>query len=116
MIETNNQYDYKKQSYKKLMFIIIGLIICVVSFVTDIIVGPASLTLSDVWLALTDPSEVSKNAYVIIWSIRLPTAIMALLVGASLGIAGAGMQKAVRPADGPGRVCRQSPGQPVVSG
>ena len=92
MTETNNQYDYKKQSYKKLMFIIIGLIICAVSFVTDIIVGPASLTLSDVWLALTDPSEVSKNAYVIIWSIRLPTAIMALLVGASLGIAGAGMQ------------------------
>ena len=92
MTETNNQYDYKKQSYKKLMFIIIGLIICAVSFVTDIIVGPASLTLSDVWLALTDPSEVSKNAYVIIWSIRLPTASMALLVGASLGIAGAGMQ------------------------
>lgn len=92
MTETNNQYDYKKQSYKKLMFIIIGLIICAVSFVTDIIVGPASLTLSDVWLALTDPAEVSKNAYVIIWSIRLPTAIMALLVGASLGIAGAGMQ------------------------
>ncbi|WP_252896143.1 FecCD family ABC transporter permease [Veillonella rogosae] len=92
MTETNNQYNYKKQSYKKLMFIIIGLIICAVSFVTDIIVGPASLTLSDVWLALTDPSEVSKNAYVIIWSIRLPTAIMALLVGASLGIAGAGMQ------------------------
>ena len=90
MTETNNQYDYKKQSYKKLMFIIIGLIICAVSFVTDIIVGPASLTLSDVWLALTDPAEVSKNAYVIIWSIRLPTAIMALLVGASLGIAGAG--------------------------
>ena len=46
MTETNNQYDYKKQSYKKLMFIIIGLIICAVSFVTDIIVGPASLTLS----------------------------------------------------------------------
>ncbi|MDU7755361.1 MAG: iron ABC transporter permease, partial [Veillonella sp.] len=92
MTETNNQYDYKKQSYKKLLFIIIGLIICAVSFVTDIIVGPASLTLSDVWLALTDPVEVSKNAYVIIWSIRIPTAIMALLVGASLGIAGAGMQ------------------------
>ena len=61
MTETNNQYDYKKQSYKKLMFIIIGLIICAVSFVTDIIVGPASLTLSDVWLALTDPAEVSKK-------------------------------------------------------
>lgn len=60
MTEVNNQYDYKKQSYKKLLFIIIGLIICTVSFVTDIIVGPASLTLSDVWLALTDPAEVSK--------------------------------------------------------
>ena len=92
MEEVKPQYDYKKHSYRKLMFILIGLLICAVSFIVDIIVGPASLTLSDVWLALVDPSEVSKYAYVIIWSIRLPTAIMALMVGASLGIAGAGMQ------------------------
>lgn len=92
MEEVKPQYDYKKHSYRKLMFILIGLLICAVSFIVDIIVGPASLTLSDVWLALVDPSEVSKNAYVIIWSIRLPTAIMALMVGASLGVAGAGMQ------------------------
>ena len=92
MKDTAEYFDYKKHSYRRIIFILIGLLICAVSFITDVIVGPASLTLRDVWLAMMQSPEVSKNADVIIWSIRLPTAVMALLVGASLGIAGAGMQ------------------------
>lgn len=92
MKDTAEHFDYKKHSYRRIIFILIGLLICAVSFITDVIVGPASLTLRDVWLAVMQSPEVSKNADVIIWSIRLPTAVMALLVGASLGIAGAGMQ------------------------
>lgn len=92
MTEIKNQYDYRKQTYYKWLYILIGLMICFVSFVTDIVVGPANLTFHDVWLALIQSSDISKNAYVIIWSLRLPMAIMALLVGAALGIAGAGMQ------------------------
>lgn len=92
MKDTAEHFDYKKHSYRRIIFILIGLLICAVSFITDVIVGPASLTLRDVWLAVMQSPEVSKNADVIIRSIRLPTAVMALLVGASLGIAGAGMQ------------------------
>lgn len=92
MKDTAENFDYKKHSYRRIIFILIGLLICTVSFITDVIVGPASLTLRDMWLAVMQSPEVSKNADVIIWSIRLPTAVMALLVGASLGIAGAGMQ------------------------
>lgn len=92
MKDTAENFDYKKHSYRRIIFILIGLLICTVSFITDVIVGPASLTLRDVWLAVMQSPGVSKNADVIIWSIRLPTAVMALLVGASLGIAGAGMQ------------------------
>ena len=92
MKDTAEHFDYKKHSYRRIIFIMIGLLICAVSFITDVIVGPASLTLRDVCLAVMQSPEVSKNADVIIWSIRLPTAVMALLVGASLGIAGAGMQ------------------------
>lgn len=92
MKDTAENFDYKKHSYRRIIFILIRLLICTVSFITDVIVGPASLTLRDVWLAVMQSPEVSKNADVIIWSIRLPTAVMALLVGASLGIAGAGMQ------------------------
>lgn len=92
MKDTAENFDYKKHSYRRIIFILIGLLICTVSFITDVIVGPASLTLRDVWLAVMQSPEVSKNADVIIWSIRLSTAVMALLVGASLGIAGAGMQ------------------------
>ncbi len=92
MKDTAEHFDYKKHSYRRIIFILIGLLICAVSFITDVIVGPALLTLRDVWLAVMQSPVVSKNADVIIWSIRLPTAVMALLVGASLGIAGAGMQ------------------------
>lgn len=92
MKDTAEHFDYKKHSYRRIIFILIGLLICAVSFITDVIVGLASLTLRDVWLAVMQSPAVSKNADVIIWSIRLPTAVMALLVGASLGIAGAGMQ------------------------
>lgn len=92
MKDTAEHFDYKKHSYRRIIFILIGLLICAVSFITDVIVGPASLTLRDVWLAVMQSPAVSKNADVIIWSIRLPTAVMALLVGASWGIAGAGMQ------------------------
>ena len=85
-------FDYKKHSYRRIIFILLGLLICAVSFMTDVIVGPASLTPYDVCLAVLQSPEASKSANVIVWSIRLPTAVMALLVGASLGIAGAGMQ------------------------
>ena len=92
MEEMKDHFDYKKQSYRRIIFILLGLLICAISFMTDVIVGPASLTPQDVWMAVIQAPEVSKNVDVIVWSIRLPTAVMALLVGASLGIAGAGMQ------------------------
>lgn len=52
MKDTAEHFDYKKHSYRRIIFILIGLLICAVSFITDVIVGPASLTLRDVWLAV----------------------------------------------------------------
>jgi iron complex transport system permease protein len=42
--------------------------------------------------ALWDPSGVPASLRVVIWDIRLPTALMAAVVGASLAVAGAQMQ------------------------
>lgn len=58
----------------------------------DIGWGPSLLPLSDVIATILNPSGATPQLNVIVWDLRLPIAIMALLVGAMLGIAGAEMQ------------------------
>ncbi|WP_110654956.1 FecCD family ABC transporter permease [Salinicola halimionae] len=62
------------------------------SLLLDIATGPGAYALSDVMQALLAPSEVSRVLQVVVWDIRLPVALMAIVVGASLAIAGAQMQ------------------------
>lgn len=61
--------------------------------VIDILVGPAFLNVFDVLNALVKPEGASDpTVYVIVHSIRLPMTLMAMIVGASLGVAGVQMQ------------------------
>ncbi len=65
------------------------LLACVVF---DIITGPADLGF---WRTLTvvfNPSVATIQEQVIVWDLRLPVALMAIAVGAMLGVAGAEMQ------------------------
>lgn len=62
------------------------------SFVVDMMLGPARFSASQVLGALFDPSGVAPALRVVIWDIRLPVALMAVVTGASLAIAGAQMQ------------------------
>ena len=56
-------------------------------------IGPVRLTLPDVWSALTgDPGPLAT----VVREIRLPRAILACLIGASLGMSGAALQALVR--------------------
>ena len=58
----------------------------------DLLVGPAFLNVFDVLGALIVPSRADPTVAAIVHAIRLPMTLMALVVGASLGIAGAEMQ------------------------
>ena len=58
----------------------------------DIMTGPADLALSDLLGELINPGSHGPINEAIVWQIRLPTAVMAALVGAALGLAGAEMQ------------------------
>lgn len=64
----------------------------IVFFLLDLMTGPSWLTVNEVIVALFFPETVSPANEVIVWEVRLPVALMALIVGASLGIAGAEMQ------------------------
>lgn len=62
------------------------------SLLIDIGTGPGAYPLLDVVKTLAMPSQASRVLQVVVWEIRLPVATMAIVVGASLAVAGAEMQ------------------------
>ncbi|WP_417387374.1 FecCD family ABC transporter permease [Gimesia sp.] len=83
---------YYRLSRRRLAVIASLVVLVLISLFLDVITGPASLSLSEVLASLFQPGVVSEANRTIIWTFRLPTALMAVFVGASLGIAGAEMQ------------------------
>jgi iron complex transport system permease protein len=62
------------------------------SLIFDLTLGPAQLGLVDVMQALVAPGDATLQVRVVVWEIRLPVALMAVVVGAALSLAGALMQ------------------------
>lgn len=75
---------------KKKYIIVFLIIAIVISFIVNLFVGSAGLTLVETINAIFGDSN--KINRVIVWSIRMPVAISAILVGAALGIGGCEMQ------------------------
>ncbi|MBB3811020.1 FecCD family ABC transporter permease [Pseudochelatococcus contaminans] len=73
--------------------ILIGLAVTLgLSFLADVATGTSSLAAGDILRGLVDSSTLTRSQSVILWDVRLPYALMAILVGAALGLAGAEMQ------------------------
>lgn len=69
-----------------------ALVLCLaVLIVWALGVGAASIPAGDVVTALTDPNGSDRNS-VIVWTVRMPRILTAILVGAALAVAGAVMQ------------------------
>lgn len=83
---------YKIVSGKKTLFLFLFALACMLVFIADVSVGPAWLPIKSVFLGMFAPESVDKTTRIIIWTIRLPTVMMATVVGAALGIAGVEMQ------------------------
>jgi len=81
------------QAVRRRALIVAGLgVLCLFAFALDISTGPSSLPLSDVWAGLFNPDALTAPQLTIIRDVRLPYALMAVLVGAALSLAGAEMQ------------------------
>lgn len=91
-MEHSGQEIYKKLTGRKWMMVVASVVILVFFFILDIMTGASMMSMGEVVSALVAPDSVAPGMKVIVWSIRLPTAIMAVVVGASLGVAGAEMQ------------------------
>ncbi|WP_353646146.1 iron ABC transporter permease [Mesorhizobium sp. WSM2239] len=68
------------------------LVLACVSLVFDIATGPALLPVPDVVAALISPATTDPTTQIIVWTLRLPMALMAIVVGVALGSSGATMQ------------------------
>lgn len=62
------------------------------SVAVDLSVGPARYSLGEVVRAILAPGSVDLQVRVVVWDIRMPIAMMAVVVGAALSAAGAQMQ------------------------
>lgn len=62
------------------------------SLCADLALGPARYELGEVVKALFLPDSVPLQVRVVLWEIRMPIALMAVVVGAALAVAGAQMQ------------------------
>ncbi|MBO9197924.1 iron ABC transporter permease [Rhizobium sp. 16-449-1b] len=89
---TTGRVQYRALALRRILILLALTIALCFSIALDMALGPANYSLSDVLAALADPSAVTAQLRVIIWDIRMPIALMAVTVGASLSVAGAQMQ------------------------
>ena len=87
----DNATAYKRSWRRKHAYLAVLCLLLVGFVIADTLLGPAPIGLGDLWRALWghEPATVTD---VIVWQLRLPQALMALAVGAALGLAGAEMQ------------------------
>lgn len=76
---------------KQLVLALLGGLV-IVLLALDVAQGPSGLTLWTVLAGIVAPETLGVTERVIVWDIRLPMALMAVVVGASLAIAGVEMQ------------------------
>ncbi|MCK5541987.1 MAG: iron ABC transporter permease [Desulfobacterales bacterium] len=87
--------EYYKYIGKKIIFITIALICLVLLFVIGISVGAVQIPFIDVVKSLAGMT-VSKRFDIIIFNIRLPQVLTAIVAGAGLAVSGAVMQSVLR--------------------
>ncbi|HEY3999770.1 MAG TPA: iron ABC transporter permease [Candidatus Xenobia bacterium] len=68
----------------------------VVAFGLALKLGSVEISWSQVWQTLSDPHSRASDAGQIVWALRLPRALLALLVGAALALSGTTFQALLR--------------------
>lgn len=78
-------------------FLMLGLVIgTVVLGVIAALMGPAGITVGDLWKVVSDPQHANPVHTAIFLKIRLPRVVLSFLVGAGLATAGAVLQGLIR--------------------
>ncbi|VDR29129.1 Probable ABC transporter permease protein HI_1471 [Raoultella terrigena] len=84
--------NYRHIVRRRIGFMLLLAALIVTSLLLDFMMGPSGMPLQTLWQTLIDPASAGAGTRVIVWDIRLPYALMAIIVGLALGLAGAEMQ------------------------
>lgn len=80
----------------------ISLVVLAVVFLLELVTGPVHIGLGEVWYHLTHNETGNLPNYIIVWDLRIPKAIAALVGGVGLALSGMHMQSLFRnPLAGP---------------
>lgn len=83
---------YRRLVLRRVLVVVVLGIACVLAFLLDLVTGPSALSATTVLGGIIQPDQLSAPQAAIIWHLRLPHALMAVLVGAALSLAGSEMQ------------------------
>lgn len=86
---SNNLYtQHKAKSFQKFCILIGLFALCVAFLILDIMTGPSNLSFFTILNGLLSPEFLSNTDRIILWDIRLPDALIAIIIGCALGLAG----------------------------
>jgi iron complex transport system permease protein len=83
---------YRALVRRRLLWLGLLIALTLMAFTADLAIGPSRLGLTDVVRGLLQPDNLSGPEAAILWQIRLPQALLAVLVGAALAVSGVEMQ------------------------
>lgn len=84
--------EYAQIKRKRLALLLAMLVAMITSLMLDISTGPANIGFFELLQGLVDPDSLEMRYRIILWDVRLPDALIAISVGAALGLAGAETQ------------------------
>lgn len=87
--------EYRKYIYRKRLYLAILVVVCLVAFFSSVSIGPVNFPFTEVFKIIFG-LEGSTQFQNIIFNIRMPNALAALIAGSGLAISGAVMQSVIR--------------------
>lgn len=73
-------FAYRGKVRWRLLVLAALTLLCAAALLLDMTTGPSAMTAAQVWAGLLDPASLSPAQHTIIWNVRLPYALMAVLV------------------------------------
>lgn len=84
--------EYRTLSATRVAILAVLGVLISASFIVDMAWGPASYPLDQVFWAVVNPAAAELQVQVVVWKIRMPMALMAIVAGGALAAGGAQMQ------------------------
>ena len=84
--------SYARRSRRKCALLLLFAALLLIAVLRDVTTGAVPLSIGQVARTVFFPSAAAPASRAVVWTLRLPSALTAVAVGASLGLAGAVMQ------------------------